>query len=131
MNTLENPEVPMAPEHEDWSARPQRRARLALPPERKAADARLKAVGLALSDATRWRILLELGKGDALPVGELARRTGKRPDAVSKHVALLRKAGLVEKIFSSCYTLPAAMIPAPGATHIDLGPCLLKLAPPQ
>ena len=45
-------------------------------------------------------------------------------------MALLRKSGLVERVFSTCYTLPAAMKPAPGATTIDLGPCVLKLPAP-
>ncbi len=98
---------------------------------KKSADARLEAVGGALSDATRWRILLELGKGSALPVGELSKRVGKRPDLVSKHMAMLRKAGLVVRVFSTCYTLPPEMLPEPGASTLDLGPCLLKLALPQ
>lgn len=85
----------------------------ALPPERKAADARMEAIGQASSDATRWRILLELGQGDALQVGELARRTGRPPDAISKHAALLRRAGLVERVFST-YRLPEAMRAGPG-----------------
>jgi predicted ArsR family transcriptional regulator len=100
----------------------------ALPPERKAADARMEAIATALSDATRWRILLELGQGDALPVGELAKRTGRRPDAISKHMAHLLRAGLVERAFSTCYRLPEAMRPGPGEKTIDLGPCVLKLA---
>jgi|GEM_PF-1971543 len=139
MNEPAKPEVPVAPEYQEWAARQQRAAaarsrtraeRSALSPEVKAANARLEAIGTALSDATRWRILLELGKGDALPVAELARRTGRRSDAVSKHMALLRKAGLVERAFTTCYQLPVALRPAPGATTIDLGPCLLKLATP-
>lgn len=139
MNEPDKPAVSVAPEYSEWAARQQRTAdshertraaRAAMPSEVKAANARLEAVGTALSDATRWRILLELGKGDALPVGELAKRTGRPPDAVSKHMALLRKSGLVERVFSTCYTLPAAIKPAPGATTIDLGPCLLKLSAP-
>lgn len=139
MSEPDNSKVAVAPEYQIWAESQQRAAktreltkaeREAIPPDIKAANARLEAIGTALSDATRWRILLELGKGDALPVGELARRTGKRPDSISKHMALLRKAGLVEKVFSTCYQLPAAMEPAPGATTIDLGPCLLKLTIP-
>ena len=139
MNAPDEPEVPVAPEYQEWAARQQQAAesharteaeKAALPPERKAMDARLEAIGMALSDATRWRILLELGKGDALPVGELAKRTGKRSGVVSKHVALLRKVGLVERVFSTCYTLPSAMQAATDATAIDLGPCLLKLTLP-
>lgn len=107
-----------------------RAARAALPAEVKAATARLEAIGTALSDATRWRLLLELGRGDALPVGELARRVGRPASAVSKHMALLLKSALVERAFGTCYRLPNALQPAPGATTIDLGPCLLKLELP-
>jgi DNA-binding transcriptional ArsR family regulator len=140
MNEPDKPEVPMAPEYEVWTAQRQRmaegqergrKARAALSAEVKAANARLEAIGSALSDATRWRILLELGKGDALPVAELAKRTDRPPAAISRHMALMLKAGLVERVFSTCYTLPAALRPAPGATTIDLGPCLLKLPAPR
>lgn len=137
MTEPDKPEVPVALDFSEAAVRQRRLAddeargrtqRAALPASVKAEDARLEAVGTALSDATRWRILLELGKGDALPVGELAKRTGRPPDAISKHMALLRKAGLVERVFSTCYTLPAAILPAPGGTTIDLGPCLLKIS---
>ena len=88
-------------------------------------------IGTALSDPTRWRILVELGKGTALPVGELAKRTGKKAPSISRHLALMRRFGLVENIYTTCYALPAALQPAPGATVIDLGPCLLKLDAPR
>ncbi len=100
-------------------------------PSRKAADEAMEAIGMILSDATRWRILFELAKGDALPVGELAKRIGKRPDSISKHMAHLRNAGLVEKVFTTCYRLPEALQPPAGATVLDLGPCLLKLHAPK
>lgn len=137
----DEPAPKVAPEYYEWEAKQRqaaearaqtKAAEAALPPTRKAADARLEAVGTALSDATRWRILLELGKGVALPVGELAKRTGRKPDAVSKHMALLRKAGLVERVYSTLYRLPAGMSPAgPEEKTIDLGPCLLKLEEPH
>lgn len=139
MTEPDQPEVPVAPEYFEWAARRQRMAdgqergrkqRAALPPEVKAAEARLESIGSALSDATRWRILMELAKGAALPVGELARRTGRSSDKISKHMALLRKAGLVEKAYTTCYQLPVALRPTPGATTLDLGPCLLKLPAP-
>lgn len=139
MNESDKPQTTVASEYEVWAAQRQRmtegqergrKARASLSAEVKAANARLEAIGSVLSDATRWRILFELVKGDALPVAELARRTGRRSDAISKHMAMLRKAGLVERAFTTCYRLSAALQPAPGATTIDLGPCLLKLATP-
>ena len=140
MNESDKPQATVAPEYEVWAAQRQRMtegqergraARAALSAEVKAANARLEAIGSVLSDATRWRILLELAKRDALPVAELAKRTGRPPAAISRHMAMMLKAGLVERVFSTCYTLPAALLPAPGATTIDLGPCLLKLPAPH
>lgn len=137
MTEPDQPAVPVAPDYSEAAVRQRRLAagqergqaqRAALPAEVKAADARLEAIGVVLSDATRWRILLELAKGAALPVGELAKRLGRPPAAISKHMALLRKAGLVERVFTTCYTLPAALLPTPGAPTLDLGPCLLKLS---
>lgn len=42
-----------------------------------------------LADPTRVRIILELQHGEC-PVGELARRIGKSPTSVSRHLAKLR-----------------------------------------
>lgn len=42
-----------------------------------------------LADPTRIRIILALEDGE-LPVGELARRVGKSPTSVSRHLAKLR-----------------------------------------
>lgn len=136
MSAPEEPAPAVTPEYYEWQGRQRKAAetrartkaeRESLPPERKAADARMEAIGTALSDATRWRILLELGRGDALPVAELAKRTGRRPDAISRHLALLLRAGLVERAFTTCYRLPEAMRAGPGEKTIDLGPCVLKL----
>ncbi|HEV7405838.1 MAG TPA: hypothetical protein VGO11_23035 [Chthoniobacteraceae bacterium] len=80
-----------------------------------------------MSEATRWRILLELDQGDALPVGELAKRTGRRPDAISGTWRCCSGRALVERVFSTCYRLPEAMRAGPGEKTIDLGPCVLKL----
>ncbi len=48
-----------------------------------------------LSDVTRIRIILALREGE-LPVGELARRVGKAPTAVSQHLAKLRWGRIVQ-----------------------------------
>jgi DNA-binding HxlR family transcriptional regulator len=94
------------------------------PPESaKVTDESLEMVGSVLSDATRWRILFELRKGDELPVGELAKRVHRAPDSISKHMAYLRRAGLVERVFSTCYKLRDGLRTDEG---IDLGPCVMK-----
>jgi hypothetical protein len=68
-----------------------------------------------------------LAKGEAMPVKELARRIGKTPAMTSKHRASLRGAGLVVAKYGRIYQLIPAIMPAPGATHLDFGDCLLKL----
>lgn len=55
----------------------------------------LLAVGRALSDASRVRVLGALGGGE-LCVCQLVELLGLAPSTVSKHLALLRHAGLVE-----------------------------------
>ena len=48
-----------------------------------------------LADATRVRLLVALTDENELPVNELAEAVGKRPGAVSQHLAKLRMARLV------------------------------------
>ena len=49
----------------------------------------------ALSDETRWRLLVRLGQGQA-SASTLAREFPISRQAIVKHVAVLREAGLVE-----------------------------------
>ncbi|MBC7980262.1 MAG: transcriptional regulator, partial [Armatimonadetes bacterium] len=54
-----------------------------------------KAVALVLHDPARWRLLRELAKDDVMPVKELARRIGKSQSLTSRHLRMLREAGMV------------------------------------
>ncbi len=68
-----------------------------MPPSRRSAAAReenLDAVFSALADRTRRRILVELSKGPA-SVGELAHPFAMTLPAVSKHLRVLERAGVV------------------------------------
>lgn len=49
----------------------------------------------ALANETRLRIVHRLGRGDCL-VGELARAVGAEQSTVSRHLAVLRAAGVVD-----------------------------------
>jgi predicted transcriptional regulator len=89
----------------------------------------LESVSKILGDPARWRLLLELAKNEPMPVNELARRIGKSADMTSKHLGTLHAKGLVVARFGRIYQLAPAIMPAPGATHINLGPCLLELGP--
>ena len=93
---------------------------------RRAVDAKLATIGGVLNAAARWRILRELAKGIPLPMKELCARVGQGSDSVSKHMALMRKAGVVERVYSTCYALTAAVRAAPDGLSLDLGPCVLK-----
>lgn len=61
-------------------------------------------------------------------VVELAERVGRRPDNVSKHLRVLRQAGVVISSRAGLYTIPARYLPHPG--QIDFGHCLLKFPTP-
>lgn len=52
----------------------------------------------AIAESRRREIIAELKAGDALPVGELANRLGMRQPAVSKHLGVLRKVGVVSVV---------------------------------
>ncbi len=87
----------------------------------------LSKLARVLGNPMRWRILLELAKGEALPVKELARRISCSPDLTSKHLAILRRVGFVMTGYGHLYQLVPALRPEPGGRVLDLGHCLLRL----
>ena len=58
---------------------------------------------------------------------ELATRSRSPVASVSKHMALLKKAGVVKVGYGRLYKLAPHLQPPPGATRLDLGHCILKL----
>ena len=80
----------------------------------------------ALGDATRWRILGELSAGEPLMVVELAERLGKGSSAISKHLGVLRRAGLVAQARNRLHRIPAQFLSSPGSRTVDFGFCLLR-----
>lgn len=90
----------------------------------------LKTQCYLLGHPTRIGALRELAKGQALPVGELARRLGFSANSMSKQMALVEKTGAVQQIYGRLYTLAPHFRPAPGAAVLDLGDLVLKLTPP-
>lgn len=89
----------------------------------------LAGISRVLGDPSRWAILRELGKGEPLPVNLIAKRIGVTKDSTSKHMAVIRKAGIAQPGLGRLYTLTPSCRPAPGATHIDFGHCLIRLEP--
>jgi DNA-binding transcriptional ArsR family regulator len=81
----------------------------------------------ALGAPTRWRILAELGSGEPLMVKEIAERMKCSAALVSKHIAVLKKAGLVEVGRAGMYQIPAHFVVSPQEGHVDYGHCLIRL----
>jgi DNA-binding transcriptional ArsR family regulator len=61
------------------------------------AAATLVPVFAALADETRWRVLTELGQGEA-SASALAGRLPVTRQAIAKHLSVLAEAGLVEPV---------------------------------
>jgi len=74
----------------------------------------------------RCAILGALSDGEARMVNEIAKIVGQKPGLVSKHLAVLRGAGLVV-VNRRLYQVPAAYIADAGKRHLDFGHCLLRL----
>jgi DNA-binding transcriptional ArsR family regulator len=74
----------------------------------------------------RCAILGALSDGEFRMVNEIAQMIGQKPGLVSKHLAVLRGAGLVV-VKRRLYQVPAAYIADAGKRHLDFGHCLLRL----
>jgi len=84
----------------------------------------------ALSSLTRWRMLVELGKGEPLPAAVLARRVRVSPNAASKHLVVMHKAGLLERGYGNLYRIPKGCL-LPGQDSVDFGAFILRLDYPD
>ena len=81
----------------------------------------------ALASPVRWEILKHLSAGEPLPVMEIAQLIGRSTALTSKHLAVLRRAGLVVTGRGHLYTIPKGYQPVPGQPVVDYGHCLLRL----
>lgn len=88
---------------------------------------KLKHLAAALAHTARWIILKELSRGEPLMVTELAKTVGCSRDMASKHLAVLRKAGMVQQGRGRLYRIPNHHLPAPGQNTADFGHCVLRL----
>ena len=82
-----------------------------------------KAIGTPL----RWAILTELASGEPRMVKEIALKLRRSPSLVSKHLAVLRRAGVVEIGRAGVYQIPKYFTVAPEKRHLDFGHCLLRM----
>ncbi len=87
----------------------------------------LEQLAFLLSSPPRWLLLQELAKGEALPVGVLGQRTGQSSDSASKHLAIMRRMGVVVVGYGRLYSLSPAFRPLPGTRTLEFGVCLVRL----
>ncbi len=85
----------------------------------------------ALGNALRWEIFQMLADGSALHASAVAKRFDRDFDGISKHLRILRSAGLLKSRRAADkrvekYFIPAEFRRTPG--QIDLGFCLLRVA---
>ena len=90
----------------------------------------LDVLSTILHEPARWMVFRELAKGEPLPVQELARRAGKSPAVMSKHMRMIRRAGLAVTGYGRLYRLAPGVRVDVEARVIDLGHCLLRLDTP-
>jgi biotin operon repressor len=60
-------------------------------------------------------------------VVEIAERLNCSPTLVSKHMAVLRKAGMVSSNRAGQYCIPSHFVMNTAERHVDFGHCLLRL----
>lgn len=74
----------------------------------------------------RCAILGALSDGQPRMVNEIGKIIGQKPGLVSKHLAVLRRTGLVV-LNRRLYQMPAHYIAAADKRHLEFGHCLLRL----
>ena len=86
----------------------------------------LNTLILALRHRARWKILKALSAGEPLMAAELAKCIGQSTDMTHKHLAALRRAGVV-RTRGRLHSIVQAYQPVPGQPIVDFGHCLLRL----
>lgn len=81
----------------------------------------------SIATPLRWKILATLAAGQPLMVKEIANKLSHKPSIISKHLALMRKAGAVEIGHGRLYQIPNHFLIAADKRHVDFGHCLLRL----
>ena len=82
---------------------------------------------LVLSHPARWTLLRRLCGGEALPVKYLAGLARMPSSTCTRHLAVLKKAGLVEYAYGRLYRMPPAWIERCQDGWLDLGPVGLRV----
>lgn len=79
-----------------------------------------------LGAPVRCAILGAMSDGQPRMIIEIAKMIGQKPGLISKHMAVLRAAGMV-MMKQRLYQIPAQYIAAVEKRHLDFGHCLLRL----
>ena len=87
----------------------------------------LDKVIAAIGTPVRWGILGELSAGEPLMVKEIAERLKCSPTLISKHMAVLRRAGMVAVGRAGVYFIPQHFVMSTAERHVDFGHCVLRL----
>lgn len=81
-----------------------------------------------ISSPARWRILREFASGDQLMVTEIAERTRQSKDVTSKHISILRNAGIVTQGRNRLYQIAPQFLADRTDRLLDFGYCLLRMS---
>jgi len=87
----------------------------------------LERMAIVLGHSRRWKILRELSLGEPRTIAEVAAVAGCGYDNASKHLAVMRRAGMVVLGRGHLYQIPRQYLPTPGQRVVDYGHCLLRL----
>ena len=88
------------------------------------------ALASGLGSPIRWRILLEISRGEGLLIVEVAERLGMKQGTVSKHMKVLRDHGLVVTNRAGLNSIPPGRLISTEEGIVDYGNCLLRLRRP-
>jgi DNA-binding transcriptional ArsR family regulator len=81
----------------------------------------------ALISRARWQILAEMVNGELFTVKGLAARIGDTPASVSKHLAILREAGITKFAIGGLHQITDQYRVEPEVRDLDFGYMVLRL----
>ena len=83
----------------------------------------------AIDSLTRWQILSTLALGEALLIVELSEKLDVDQSAMSRHMGVLSRAGMVTRNRAGQYRIPPQFLKEPGKRVADFGHFVLRLEP--
>ncbi|HET6410366.1 MAG TPA: ArsR family transcriptional regulator [Chthoniobacteraceae bacterium] len=81
----------------------------------------------AVCSPNRWRILAAIHSDGPMGVNDLSGFLKMNPSLVSKHLAVLRKAGILQAGRGRLNHIAKDLQPAPGSNEVDLGHFVIRL----